>query len=223
MPPGTSGRVPRLLDLFCCAGGASVGYARAGFDVVGVDIAPQPEYPFDFHRGDALDFLGTWGQDFDAVHASPPCQGYTALQAVNQNRYHPMLIPQTREALLRIGKPHIIENVPGAPIRHDLKLNGPTFGLGVILNRYFEMGLWKCPRIVLKPPAGRVRGWRHGQYFDGPYVAVYGKGGGKASVTEAQTAKGTPWISDWVALCEAVPPAYTEYIGTHLREWLLCG
>jgi DNA (cytosine-5)-methyltransferase 1 len=133
---------------------------------------------------------------------------------------HPQLIPETRLELSCINRPYIIENTAGAPIRKDLTLNGDMFGLDVWRPRWFEYGGgFTCiqPDGPRKPLRGRVRGWRHGEWFDGPYVAVYGKGGGKASVTEAQEAMGIDWTDDWHELTEAIPPAYTRHIGGFIK------
>lgn len=212
---------PLLLDLYCGAGGASMGYYRAGFDVIGVDIAPQPNYPFEFEQIDALEFLDGWLDQpyhfpWSAIHASPPCQASCNLtKGTNAGRVYEQLIPETRELLARTGLPTVIENVQGADIRRDLTLCGEMFGLGVIRHRYFE-----CNFPVVQPEhikhRGRVRGWRHGKYFDGPYVAVYGKGGGKATVSEAQEAMGIDWTDNLVSINEAIPPAYSAFIGQQL-------
>jgi hypothetical protein len=206
---------PRLLDLFSCAGGAGVGYAHAGFDVVGVDIDPQPNYPYEHHVGDALQYLAKHGMEFDAIHASPPCQGYTALKAVHGNPW-PLLIEPVRDLLEQIGKPYVIENVQGAPIRRDMVLCGEMFGLRVLRHRYFELGNWTGTAPEHQPHRGRVAGWRHGQYYDGPYFAVYGNGGGKGTVAQWQDAMGIDWTSDRRELAEAIPPAFTQHIGTQL-------
>lgn len=230
---------PKLLDLFACAGGAAMGYLRAGFDVYCVDIDPQPNNPFPFHQGDALKVLrklidggqivfrsrGTvWLEryslaDFAAIHASPPCQGYTAMNHGNHADW-PKLIEPVRELLEQTGLPFIIENVQGAPIRRDLILCGEMFGLGVIRHRYFELGGW----AAIHPPhvkhRGRVAGWRHGVYYDGPYVAPYGNGGGKGTVEQWQQGLGIDWTSDRRELAEALPPAYTEFIGSQLIKEL---
>lgn len=211
---------PRLLDLFSCAGGAGVGYARAGFDVLGVDIDPQPNYPYEHHVGDALQYLAKHGREFDAIHASPPCQGYTALKAVHGNPW-PLLIEPVRDLLDQIGKPYVIENVQGAPIRRDLVLCGEMFGLRVLRHRYFELGNWTGTAPDHQPHRGRVAGWRHGQYYDGPYFAVYGNGGGKGTVAQWQDAMGIDWTSDRRELAEAIPPAFTQHIGTQLMAALV--
>ena len=208
---------PRLLDLFCCAGGAGVGYSRAGFEVVGVDIDDQPNYPFDFYHGEALQYLARYGKSFDAIHASPPCQGYTALAAVHGNVW-PKLIDPVRDLLEATGRPYVIENVQGAPVRRDLTLCGEMFGLGVLRHRYFELGNWSATAPEHVPHRGRVAGWRHGEYFDGPYFAVYGNGGGKGTIAQWQTAMRIDWTSDRRELAEAIPPAYTEHIGAQLLE-----
>jgi hypothetical protein len=224
-----------LLDLFCGAGGAAMGYHRAGFDVLGVDIAPQPNYPFPFHQDDAVGCLERMIyhgghavfrrpdgrsevmtlKDFDAIHASPPCQGYTALAAVHGNEW-PKLVEPVRELLDATGLPYVIENVQGSPVRRDLVLCGEMFGLGVIRHRYFELGGWSATAPAHKPHRGRVRGWRHGTYYDGPYLAVHGAGGGKGSVAEWQEAMGIDWTRDRREIAEAIPPAYTEFVGRQL-------
>lgn len=216
---------PRILDLFCGAGGASMGYHRAGFDVVGVDVAPQPNYPFQFVQADALAVLDKFDRrKFSplfhavvAVHASPPCQASSALtKGTNKGREYPQLIPETRALLAATGLPTIIENVQGAAIRRDVTLCGEMFGLGVLRHRFFELSGFVCVQPEHKPHRGRVRGWRHGRYHNGPYLAVYGEGGGKGSVVEWQTAMGICWTDDRKAIAEAIPPAYTEHIGRQL-------
>ncbi|MGW5229634.1 DNA methylase [Nocardia niigatensis] len=214
---------PKLLDLYCCAGGAAVGYDRAGFEVVGVDIDPQPDYPFEFHQADAIEFLNAHAHGFDAVHASPPCQASTALTAgTNQAMAHkyPQLIPATRDALTATGLPWVMENVQGAKLRRDVVLCGEMFGLKVIRHRIFELGRWTAPTPTHLPHRGRVAGYRHGKRYDGPYVAVYGCGGGKGSVAEWQEAMGIDWTSDRESLAEAIPPAYTAWLGGHLLSAL---
>lgn len=171
----------KLLDLFCCAGGAGKGYRDSGFHVTGVDINPQPRYAGDkFIQGDALEYLATYGREYDVIHASPPCQASSALtKGTNKGRLYPNLIPATRELLAQFETPTIIENVQGSDLRRDLTLCGEIFNLGVIRHRYFEVTGVKVSQPVHQKHRGRVAGWRHGQWFDGPYFAVYGDGGGQ--------------------------------------------
>jgi len=219
---------PRILDLFCGLGGASMGYSRAGFDVVGVDLNPQPDYPFDFVEADALEFLADVRSGaFDLIHASPPCQAYLPISRQIQNRgydqaHHQLLTEPTRYALRAAGIPYVLEN-PAA--RADIVLCGEMFGLSVLRHRRFEIAGWVAGQPKHLPHRGRVRGWRHGTYYDGPYVAVYGSGskrgqgltrpsgGGKASLTECQAAMGIDWSNDLGSIHEAIPPAYAEWIG----------
>jgi DNA (cytosine-5)-methyltransferase 1 len=202
----------RLLDLFCGAGGAAMGYHRAGFEVVGVDINPQPHYPFEFHQADAL----TYPLDgFDAIHASPPCQAYTRKTStwgrarVNQID-HPDLIGPTRDLLDAAGVPWVLENVVGAPLRAQLLLCGSMFGLRIQKHRLFE-GNWRMPM----PPAA----CDHRDLYD-PWS---GPGRTADKLREAQD---TPWIpmhggasrkAGYTGdLNNAIPPAYTEWIGRQL-------
>jgi hypothetical protein len=205
----------RILDLFCGAGGAAVGYYRAGFEVVGVDLAAQPNYPFAFRRGDALRYLAKHGHEFDAVHASPPCQAYTALVTMHRQP-RPMLLEPVRELLEQIGVPYVIENVQRAPIRSDMRLCGEMFGLGVIRHRHFELGGWTGKAPVHVPHRGRVQDWWHGHRVTGPYLAVYGDGGGRGTIEQWQQAIGVGWTRNRRELAEAIPPAYTQYIGEQL-------
>jgi hypothetical protein len=205
-----TGRVfrPRLLDLFSCAGGAAMGYHRAGFDVDGCDIADL-----------ALLIASGEIHRYAFVHASPPCQHGCAL-TVGTNasqgwgRAHVDLVDPVRDLLDATGLPYVIEQPNGrARISKDLTLCGEMFGLGVIRHRNFELGGWTIDRPAHVPHRGRVRGYRHGQFFDGPYVAAYGAGGGKPSVPELQAAMGITWTDVREELTEAIPPAYTEHIG----------
>lgn len=210
----------RLLDLYCGIGGAGKGYMDAGFEVVGVDIEPQPDYPAEFHQSDAVDFLMEHHSEFDFVHASPPCQYHSALtKGTNAGRVYLDLVPRTRDALLEVGVPYIMENVAGATIRKDLFLCGEMFGLNVLRHRYFETSL-DLDQPFHPKHRGRTRGWRHGEYFDGPYIAVYGKGGGKGSVPEWQDAMGIHWTNKRKGIAEAIPPKYTQYLGRQIRQQL---
>jgi DNA (cytosine-5)-methyltransferase 1 len=211
---------PRLLDLFCGAGGAAVGYHRAGFDVVGVDINPQPLYPFEFIQADALDLLANpvkyaiWFGNFAAVHASPPCQAYSV--ATRDKSVHADLVGPVRELLVeRSGLPYVIENVPGAPLRDPVTICGSSLGLRVRRHRLFETN-W--PLIV--PPCMHAA--------QGHPVGVYGEGSskgqkrGRKASTEAEVLEvmGMPW-ADRKTATQAIPPAYTELIGHQLRGQLV--
>lgn len=212
----------RLLDLFCGAGGAGMGYRQAGFHVTGIDIHPQPNYAgHEFIQADALTYLAEHGHEFDAIHASPPCQASSALtKGTNKGRRYPNLIPATRELLASFDVPTVIENVQGSDLRRDLTLCGEMFGLGVIRHRYFEVDGFTVVQPVHVPHRGRVAGYRHGEWFEGPYFAVYGDGGGKGSVAQWQVAMGMPWTSVRKEIAEAIPPAYAEFIGAALMRHL---
>lgn len=198
-----------------------MGYVRAGFDVTGVDMVDRSSvYPGQrFVQADALEFLAAHGGDFDFIHASWPCQAHCTLTNGTHKgkRTYADLIPAGRKLMRASGRPWVIENVAGAPIRKDLMLCGEMFGLGVIRHRFFEFSdpSLATPKAHVKH-RGRVAGWRHGQYFDGPYLAVYGNGGGKGSVADWQRAMGIDWTADRMDLAEAIPPAYTQWIGEHL-------
>ncbi|MEU2471979.1 DNA methylase [Streptomyces sp. NPDC012842] len=221
------GHRPLLLDLFSCAGGAAMGYHRAGFEVTGVDIVDRPNYPFTLHRADALEHLANLiatGEirRYAAVHASPPCQAGCAL-TVGTNASqgwggtHVDLVAPTRALLDRTGLPYVIEQPNGrARIRKDLSLCGEMFGLGVLRHRNFELGRWTIARPAHPQHRGYVRGYRHGVYRDGPYVAAYGSGGGKATISEMQAAMGITWTDVREELTEAIPPAFAEHIGRAL-------
>ena len=211
---------PLLLDMFSGAGGAARGYQQAGFYVVGVDIAWQENYCGDeFYRSDAIDYcLANWTR-FDAIHASPPCQSHSALgKGTNGNSAdYPDFLEATRAVLAMTGKPYVIENVAGAPMDNPFTLCGEMFGLGVIRHRLFESNVLIMQRDHL-PHRGLVQGWNHGVWQDGPYFAVYGDGGGKGSLDDWRTAMGMPWCQEKREIAEAIPPAFTRYIGEQLIE-----
>lgn len=216
----SSARQLRVLDAFCGAGGASRGYQLAGFHVTGVDIEPQPNYiGDDFHQGDAIEYIDEHGSKFDFVHSSPPCQSSSALtKGTNKGREYPQLIPPTRAALLSTGRPWVIENVSGAPIRRDITLCGEMFGLAVLRHRHFEFGNASFPPPVHRAHRGRVAGMRHSVWYEGPYFAVYGEGGGKGSVAQWQQAMDIHWTDVRKEIAEAIPPAFTHWIGTQLLK-----
>jgi DNA (cytosine-5)-methyltransferase 1 len=198
---------PRLLDLFCGAGGAAMGYARAGFEVFGVDIRPQPHYPFELHQADAM----TYPLDgFDAIHASPPCQAYIRSGNVDRAR-HPNLLPATRVRLVESGIPWVIENVPGAPMRADVVLCGSQFGLRVRRHRWFESSAALTPWFLA---------CNHSEPVAGVYGHPHGAGGANPGMLPGDRetwsmAMGIDWMTA-PELADAIPPAYTEWIGRQL-------
>lgn len=205
---------PRLLDLFCGAGGAGMGYARAGFDVTGVDLAEQPDYPFLFIQADALAFVARNARFFDVIHASPPCQAHSSLRALGGQPEHEDLIPATRGLLRASGKPYIIENVPRAPLIRPVVLCGEYFGLRVRRHRLFEsnLSLWSPACHMHHRRKGTI-----GVYGDHPQIS---KGMNRAhTLAEAQQAMGIDWMT-WPELCEAIPPAYTHHIGRQVIKHL---
>lgn len=212
---------PKLLDLFCGAGGAAMGYHRAGFEVVGVDIKPQKHYPFEFHQADAM----TYPLDgFDVIHASPPCQAYSVVTPATRRCEHPDLIEPIRARLLRSGHPYIIENVSGARrlLKAKFMLCGSMFGLKVWRHRWFE-----CPSLPAK--------------VDSPVclhnkrpIDVSGTGGRRINrrendhggnmnkprnIREARDAMDIDWMIRY-EISQAIPPAYTEFIGKQLMKCL---
>jgi len=204
----------KVLDLFCGAGGATVGFQRAGFDVVGIDVNPQPDYPGTFIQADIRDVTRFTLQGFDYIHASPPCQRNAAItKGTNQHLRHryPDYYPLVSRLLTQSGLPFSIEN-PVA--RADMVLCGEMFGLQVIRHRNFELGNWTASAPTEPKHRGRVKGMRHGVWYEGYYYAVYGCGGGKGSVPEWQSAMDIHWTNNRKSIAEAIPPAYTEYVGT---------
>jgi len=215
---------PKLLDLFSCAGGAGYGYSLAGFDVTGVDIDPQPRYPFKFIQADAVEYLREHGHEYDAIHASPPCQAFSAMRHMPDAKEHPELIEPIRDLLGGFDVPWVIENVVGAPLNDAMVLCGTMFGLGAAgfslqRHRQFETNFdIEAPRECNhdKPTIGIYGGhvrcrstkfWRNtGADFPG-----YDK---KALAVESMG--GTHWMT-MNQMSEAIPPAYTEYIGQTMR------
>ena len=220
---------PKLLDLFCGAGGAAMGYHRAGFDIVGVDIRPQPRYPFEFIQADAMTVpLG----GYDAIHASPPCQAFTQMSARWRGKgtkadIHPDLLTPTLAILRTLGLPYIVENVQGAKahMRATLVLHGGMFRLGVHRPRLFEANVLilavRTPQTLsplgvygAKPDGHTTYRYRDNGNYKGKSLIRTAK-----SVEEAREAMGIDWMT-WDEIREAIPPAYTEYIGVQLLEHL---
>jgi site-specific DNA-cytosine methylase len=211
----------KLLDLFCGAGGAGKGYMDAGFDVTGVDIEPQPDYPGRFIQGDAIAFLANHGHEYQAIHASPPCQASSALtKGTNKGREYLKLIPATRALLALHDVPTVIENVQGSDLRRDLTLCGEMFGLGVIRHRYFETSGFTALPLEHVKHRGRVAGWRHGVLHEGPYFQVYGAGGKKGTVAEWQVAMGIFHTSNRKSIAESIPPQYARFVGGQIMQFL---
>jgi DNA (cytosine-5)-methyltransferase 1 len=220
----------KLLDLFCCGGGAARGYAAAGFQVTGVDLEPQPAYPYAFHQGDALEYLAAHGHAFDLIHASPPCQGYSRHVSSRASEWvptlgkdEPRLIAAVRELLDTIGKPYVIENVMGArsDMRADLTLCGTMFGLPIARHRLFEASFPIAQpehppcRGVAKAYAAE-RGWA---YRD---MSVTGKGRHAGTSDRWKEILGIDPAAAMTQhnLAECIPPAYTEYIGRQVMEYI---
>ncbi len=200
----------KLLDLFCGAGGAAVGYNRAGFDeIVGVDIKPQPHYPFEFVQGDALEYLREHGGEFDFIHASPPCQAYSMAgqQWRKAGKHYDDLVEPTRKLLIANGKPYVIENVPGAPLINPVILNGAFFGMNLRRNRLFETSFQFPFFLIPKEGPSNHRMGRPPKAHD-PVVPV----GHFSNIARARAVMGIDWMTQ-KEITQAIPPAYTEFIG----------
>lgn len=205
---------PKLLDLYCKAGGAGMGYHRAGYEVVGVDIELQPRYPFEFHQGDALKFLLEHHHQFDAFHASCPCQAFSLTQRIQDNQ-HPDYITATRAAFQLIGKPWVLENVEGSPLIDPITLCGAMFpGLRTYRHRLFESSEPLQVPIHPEHVAPITKMGRPPR--DGEFMHVVGHFSG---VPAAREAMGIDWMSR-DELAEAIPPAYTELVGRQLIDWM---
>lgn len=250
LQPLVSRAQPKILDLFCGAGGAGMGYSLAGFDVYGVDLLPQKRYPFAFHQGDVIAVVegllrgervafthpgGTVEHlsltDFDAIHASPPCQAHTSLKSMHNAKQHLDLVPATRRFLDDAGVPWIIENVVGAPLIDPVVLCGTMFGLGVSdaelrRHRLFEGSFplfaprcqhGKRPRTTTRPRT----------------IGIYGEGCRDSrrkfdktipefTVVDARVAMGIDWMT-LAELCQAIPPSYTAWLGRQVLDQIRFG
>ncbi|CAM5541545.1 SAM-dependent methyltransferase [Streptomyces abikoensis] len=199
----------RLLDLFCCQGGAAMGYHLAGFDVTGIDITPQPRYPFTFVQADAIEYVLAHGAEFDFIHASPPCQHDSDCQRLRGNA-HPDLIAPTRTALEMTGRPWVIENVGGAraKLRDPVMLCGGMFGLATYRHRYFETGgfaLTQPPHPAHTVPQAKMGRPVPPGHF-GQFIGNF------SGVPLARQVMGVPWMNrDGIREC--IPPAYTQWTG----------
>lgn len=223
-------QLPRLLDLFCRAGGSSVGFHRAGFEVVGVDKYPQPHYPFEFHLGDALEYLAAHWGEFDAFGASPPCQFGSEATPKAYRKNHINYIPEIRRLLQKTGKPYVIENVENVRrwLINPILLCGTMFDLPIWRHRYFE--IWPLT-LLLVPPCrhewGRIADIDGLQVIE-PVLCTGGGDGRRSSrkthrprgkAVDIRAAMGIDWMNQG-ELTEAIPPAYTEFIGKHLMSFV---
>lgn len=209
---------PRLLDAFRGAGGAGMGYHQAGFEVVGIDIHPQKNYPFEFIQGDAIAYIRDHGHEFDAIHASPPCQAYTVLRSVTKGKEYPDLLAATRDALIATGKPWVIENVPGAPMQSGIRLCGTMFNLRVYRHRLFESSHLLMapdhPRHTVPAVGSHGRDRKRLYQEEGYFATITGNVGSYC---------GDAMNIDWMTgkeLSQAIPPAYTEFVGRQLLSAL---
>lgn len=201
---------PLLLDAFCKAGGAGMGYHLAGFEVIGVDIEPQPRYPFRFIQADALDFIRLCGHWFDCIHASPPCQAYGVTKSLTTKEY-PKLIETVRELLRATGKPYVIENVPGAPLKNTITLCGTMFGLKTIRHRLFETNpplFWppaQCQHVGRRAPKRLKDDAGRGVIHSFERVDLLCVVGHNFKVADGKVAIGADWMTG-EELAEAIPP-----------------
>lgn len=206
---------PTCIDLFCGAGGASMGISRAGFEVTGVDIKPQPNYPFRFIQGDALaaDISG-----YDFIWASPPCQAYTmaTMSQRNAGKVYPDLMAATRDKIMKSGLPYIIENTPGAPMRVDIVLCGSMFGLNTIRHRWFEIGFdWFGLTPTCQHPRNPIVAVGHGTTS----WARKNNNGKCHTIAEVRSGMGIDWMNR-DELSQSIPPAYSEFLARQIKKHL---
>ncbi len=224
----------RLLDLFCGAGGAATGYARAGFEVTGIDNRFQKNYPFAFVQADALEFLSAHGHEFDVIHASPPCQGYSRLRHLPwlKGRAWPLLIEPCRDLLRASGRPWIIENVMDAPLSGPV-LCGRMFDLPTYRHRLFESSVMLLAPLHRRHDVvighGRMdNDRRKGSLNAGSSRGAWGNqtlvtvAGGQFKKADGERALGIDWMTK-AELAESIPPAYTEYLGRQLAAYIAAG
>lgn len=206
----------KLLDLYCCGGGAGYGYELAGFEVTGVDIDPQPKHRGNFIQSDAIEFLMDNYKNYDVIHASPPCQEYSmsSKQFRIKGKKYPDLINKTRDALITIGKPYIIENVPGSPLVNPITLCGTMFGMDTYRHRLFESNMNLTTPIHKKhvnKNAKMGRAPKEGEFIQ--YVGHF------SGVKKVQEMTGLHWLGQY-ELAQSIPPQYTHYLGKQILNIL---
>lgn len=204
---------PKLLDLYCGAGGAGYGYHMAGFDVVGVDIIKQKHYPFEQINCDAIEYCKAHHEEYDSIHASPPCQAYTRARKLQGNK-HPKLLEATRRALIETRKPYVIENVPGAPLINPTMLCGQMFEMELYRHRLFETNF--NLDLILHPQhcVPQVKMGRMSK--NGEYLQMVGH---FAGVDLARKITGCHWMNQY-ELAQSIPPQYTEWIGKQMKAYV---
>ena len=206
---------PKLLALFCSAGGDSMGYHRAGFDVTGVDIEPQPRYPFKFIQADAFEFFAKHGHEFDIVVGGPMCRDHTPLTSVAGFTGTGWQLAATEKMFVESGMPYVLENVPASPLKADIVLCGGMFGLRTYRHRKFKSNIpLTAPEhpkhVILTATKQRRKRWDEGWH-----VSITGDVG----TYVGPEAMGIDWMNG-NELSQAIPPAYTEHIGRQLIEHL---
>lgn len=206
---------PRLLDLFSCAGGMAMGYHLAGFEVVGVDIEPQPRYPFEFHQGDAFELLEKFAGDFDVIHASPECRDHTPLTSVAGVRGTGWQLAEIEQRFAKLGKPWVIENVPASPLKADIVLCGGMFGLRTYRHRKIKSNVPLTAPAHPKHVIRTATKQRKQRWDEGWHVSITGDVG----TYVGPEAMGIDWMNG-NELSQAIPPVYAEHIGHQLMAHL---
>lgn len=198
----------KILDTYCCEGGASTGFVKAGHDVTGIDLYPQSKYPYKFIQADAIDYLLEHGHEYDYIHASPPCQkdSLSTMQFRKMGKIYPDLISDTRDALVKTGKPYDIENVRGSALNNPVLLCGNMFNIPSYRHRLFETN-WQLPQpLHLKHVAKQAKMGR--PVKDGEYIQYMGH---FPMVSHVRNFTGFNWMSIY-GLAQSIPSEYTEYI-----------
>ena len=207
---------PKLLDLYCCGGGAGYGYEQSGFEVTGIDIAPQPKHRGAFIQADAIEYLKAHWHEYDVIHASPPCQAYSmaSMQFRIVGKEYVDLIEITRAELIKTGKPYIIENVPGSPLINPIELCGAMFGMRTYRHRLFESNIELLAPVHLKHVAPNAKMGRPPK--DWEFIQYVGHFPGVKLVQEMT---GLHWLGQ-KELAQSIPPQYTKFIGEQIIKQL---